>query len=204
MGKIRRGTLLVHGWTGSGPDHWQRWLAERLRARGAPVVFPNLPDEDTPELERWHQALVTARAELAALGAEEHVILCHSLGAVLWLHHVARLAAARVATPAVRTRVLLAAPPSPEAIRAARVIRGFLPVPLDGEALRRAGHEVALVGSARDEHDAAGVQATYGDPLHLRATILPAEAGHINTAAGYGPWPGLEAWWETGAPLAAA
>ena len=26
--------LILHGWQGSGPDHWQSWLAGRLTAAG--------------------------------------------------------------------------------------------------------------------------------------------------------------------------
>ena len=36
--------LIVHGLGGSGPDHWQTWLASRLAARGVSVSYPDLPD----------------------------------------------------------------------------------------------------------------------------------------------------------------
>ena len=53
-------TVLVHGWQGSGPGHWQRWLAEQLEAAGREVRFPDLPDADTPDLRAWLAALEQA------------------------------------------------------------------------------------------------------------------------------------------------
>ena len=32
--------VLVYGYDGSGPGHWQRWLHDALRQSGVPVVFP--------------------------------------------------------------------------------------------------------------------------------------------------------------------
>ena len=36
--------LILHGLEGSGPEHWQSWVAGRLRARGHQVAYPDLPD----------------------------------------------------------------------------------------------------------------------------------------------------------------
>ena len=52
-----RSFLLLHGWGGSEPRHWQSWLAPRLRARGEDVRFPELPGAERPSLERWLGAL---------------------------------------------------------------------------------------------------------------------------------------------------
>ncbi len=63
--------LLVHGLAGSGPEHWQTWLAGRLCARGLDVSYPSLPDADSPRLERWLEAL---HVELARLSAAETTV----------------------------------------------------------------------------------------------------------------------------------
>ena len=55
------GYLILHGWQGSGPDHWQTWLADRLRADGHDVRYPALPDPDHPRLADWLRALDTER-----------------------------------------------------------------------------------------------------------------------------------------------
>src|SRR5439155_5817917 len=101
-GMGRPSFLILHGYAGSGPGHWQTWLAGRLRALDATVAYPDLPDAEAPQLRSWLEAL---DGELAAL-ADPPVVLCHSLACLLWLHH-----AATGGRPA--ERLLLVAPPSP-------------------------------------------------------------------------------------------
>ncbi|MEO8889667.1 MAG: alpha/beta hydrolase, partial [Jatrophihabitantaceae bacterium] len=78
-------TVILHGWQGSGPDHWQSRLAAQLREAGREVRYPELPDAQTPHLAAWLDAL---RAALAGLPDDGFDVVAHSLGAVLWLHHV--------------------------------------------------------------------------------------------------------------------
>jgi predicted alpha/beta hydrolase family esterase len=33
-------TVLVHGWQGNEPEHWQTWLAAQLDAAGREVRYP--------------------------------------------------------------------------------------------------------------------------------------------------------------------
>ncbi|MGZ4717234.1 MAG: RBBP9/YdeN family alpha/beta hydrolase [Acidimicrobiales bacterium] len=104
--------LFIHGAGGSAPEHWQSWLAERLRALGEEVAFPQLPDPDSPRLDRWLEALHT---ELGRLPLEQTTVICHSLGCLLWLHYTAehpREEVARVLLVARRPTGL--ADPAPE------------------------------------------------------------------------------------------
>ena len=158
--------LILHGWQGSGPDHWQTWLAGRLRARGERVRYPALPDPDTPVLGAWLEAL---RDELAAC-EEEPIVICHSLACLLWLHHGGR------------ERTLLVAPPDrvPE-------LDSFFPVPLP------AGLDADLWCSDDDPYCPPGAAELYGRPLGLPVRLF-AGGGHLNPDAGYGAWPAVEAW----------
>jgi pimeloyl-ACP methyl ester carboxylesterase len=122
--------LILHGLEGSGPGHWQSWLAARLRERGLTVAYPSLPDADHPRLERWLEAL---HAELDRLPPTETTVLCHSLGSLLWLHYAAAAPRVRVA------RVLLVAPPQPDVDDPQSP--GFRPVPLDAEGVASAAGE---------------------------------------------------------------
>lgn len=176
----RPGYLILHGYQGSGPGHWQSWLAGRLRSGDGMVRFPDLPDADNPRLDGW---LETLERELEAFGAPP-VVVCHSLACVLWLHHVAR-----GGRPA--ERVLLVAPPSLAGVP--DVLEGFFPIPGVAPA------DARLVCAENDPYCPEGAANVYtGLP-----TDLLAGQGHINPDAGYGPWPAVEAWARDGAiPLA--
>lgn len=177
--------LILHGLGGSGIGHWQAWIAKRLRDHGAWVSFPELPESDAPRLAAWREVLDRELRELAD-GEGERVILSHSLGAVLWLWQAPSVDASMRAD-----RVLLVAPPC--SAREHPEIGEFLPVEVDVASVARAAGETRLVCSDDDPHCPAGACAVYGEPLQLAIELIPG-AGHLNTDAGYGAWPHLEAW----------
>ena len=87
--------LILHGWQGSGPEHWQTWLAGRLRAAGHHVQYPELPACDEPCPDRWGIAFRSELGRLAARQDDERVVVAHSLGCVLWLREAANVAPSR-------------------------------------------------------------------------------------------------------------
>ena len=178
-----RSFLILHGYLGSGPEHWQSWLAGRLRAAGERVAYPDLPAPDEPRLPAWRAALAQ---QLRALPGELTVI-AHSLACILWLHHCAE----PVHAGASVARVLLVAPPS--LAGAPPSLHPFFPVPLQPGAVVAAAAETRLVCAPDDPYCPEYAAALYGEPLGIPVEVLPG-AGHINPEAGYGPWPAAEAW----------
>ena len=50
--------LILHGYLGNSPEHWQTWLAGRLEG----ARYPELPDPEHPRLERgWRRSTRCAR-----------------------------------------------------------------------------------------------------------------------------------------------
>lgn len=176
--------LLLHGLTGSGPEHWQSWLAHRLRRAGHEVRFPELPDPDHPQPTAWDAAL---RSELEALRpGPGSTVIGHSLGAVLWLRH------AVAARPEDHVdRVLLVAPPC--AGVGLREVERFLPAPTDAAAVAACAGSTRLVCSDDDPACPTGAAVVYGEPLGTAVDLLPGR-GHLNEESGLGPWPHMEAW----------
>jgi serine hydrolase len=181
--------LILHGWQGSGPDHWQTWLADRLRERGHEVSYPELPDPDEPSLDGWLAAFDEHLSRPEGL-----VVLCHSLACIVWLHR------ARTVESAPVERALLVAPPS--GIVDTMGLPGFFPLQAAPADVGRAARSTLLVHSDDDPYCPEGAGSLFAEPLGIRAELLPG-AGHINTDAGYGPWPALERWClgETGGGL---
>lgn len=160
--------LILHGYLGNSPEHWQTWLAGRL---GENATYPTLPDPDHPRLEAWLQALDALRP------ADEHLIVAHSLGCILWLHHLHR-----GGRPA---RALLVAPPCGAVVPD---IADFFPVP----EVREHAPGSRMVCSDDDPFcPDRGAPGRYG--AGLAVDVLPGQ-GHLNATAGYGPWPEAEAW----------
>ena len=161
--------LTVPGWENSGPEHWQS-----LWERADPHRFHRVEQRDwnAPRLEDWVQTLDDAiAAETAPV-----VLVAHSLGCIA----IAQWAA-RFARPVAGA--LLVAPADVERADAPDPIRCFAPVPLQPLPFR-----TLLVASSTDEYlsmDRAGHFARcWGSAL-----VSLGAAGHVNTAAGFGPWP---------------
>jgi len=179
--------LILHGWQGSGPEHWQTWLAGRLRAAGHHVQYPELPACDEPCPDRWGIAFRSELGRLAARQDDERVVVAHSLGCVLWLREAANVAPSRRVD-----RVALVCPPCPGA--AVPELAGFYPTGADREAVALAAGHTRLVCTDDDPYCPGENAARYwAQPLGLTVDLLPG-AGHINVEAGYGPWPEMEAW----------
>jgi predicted alpha/beta hydrolase family esterase len=180
---LARSFLILHGYEGSGPEHWQSWLADRLRRAGETVAYPDLPSPFAPALPAWR---ATLEEELRSL-PEEPTVIAHSIACILWLHHCAPSAP----SGGRAARVLLVAPPSLAA--APLPLRSFFPAPIVRERVAAAAGETRLVCAPDDPYCPEDAAVVYGRPLGLEVDVL-AGAGHINVESGYGPWPAAEAW----------
>ena len=180
--------LILHGYEGSGPGHWQTWLAGRLRERGAVVRYPELPEPFAPQPRAWGAALHAGLAGLAAgTGGEgERVVVCHSLASTLWLRE-----AAAVAPEHRADRVVLVAPPCPDGVPA--VLRHFFPVDTGAGALAAAAGTTRVVCADDDPFCPEGAATRWGMPLRLPVDLVTG-GGHLNPDAGFGPWAAMEAW----------
>ncbi len=178
--------LILHGWFGSGLDHWQARLALAMRRARQRVFFPTLPDPATPEIGAWLAAMADEMRAFQAEPAREHIVVGHSLGAVLWMQYVVRHP---LSMPV--DRVLLVAPPSPS--RTAQELPRFVLPDLDPAAVRAAAHDTLLVGSDADPWCPEGVASAYAEPLGIRHVLVPG-GRHFALDDGYGPWPEPIAW----------
>lgn len=181
----QRRFLILHGVENHRPpDHWQYWLAEQLRERREIVLYPQLPDADSPELESWLRLI---RAELAQLGAGERVVVCHSLAALAWLNLAGRLRdGERV------QRVLLVSPPKGDILWPA-VAEFAPPADLSAKSLRNASDTTRIVSSDADPYCPGGADHLYASPLEVPIDVIPG-GGHLSIDDGYGAWPGVLDW----------
>ncbi len=45
--------IIVHRWEGSSSDDWRPWVKVELEKLGYQVIVPDMPDTDTPIIEKW-------------------------------------------------------------------------------------------------------------------------------------------------------
>ncbi|MCV0369317.1 alpha/beta hydrolase [Filomicrobium sp.] len=170
--------LIVPGWSGSGPDHWQsRWERSLKTAR-------RVEQEDwlKPQSEQW-----SARIAGAVAASEKPVVLvAHSLGVISVAHAAPRLDLTKVAG------AYLVAPadienakdwPVTEGHSFEQDVRDFGTMPREPLPFPS-----TLIASHTDPYccfeRAKEIAAMWGSKL-----LEAGDAGHVNVASGHGPWP---------------
>ncbi|AGA89754.1 putative esterase of the alpha/beta hydrolase fold protein [Thioflavicoccus mobilis 8321] len=173
-------TLIVPGFHGSGPGHWQTWLEAELRnsRRVAGIGW------DEPVLADW---AVAVECEIQR-AAEPVWLVAHSFGCLATIAAVARLAdraSARVAG------ALLVAPADPDRFSSA----GLRPEgSADCESIavhlpqRPLGLPGLVIASRNDPWMPFWKTALWARRWRCGLADMGA-AGHINVASGFGPWP---------------
>lgn len=175
---MRHTTLIVPGFHGSGETHWQTWFERQLpNARRISGI-----DWELPRLADWSAAI------LAAIDAEPHPVwlVAHSFGCL-----------ASVTAAAQRTEkvagALLVAPADPWRFTPSG-LREWLPsteqhrtidVDLPQTPLR---FNTVVAASSNDPWVKLTVAAYWAERWGSHFVNV-GDAGHINTDAGFGPWP---------------
>jgi hypothetical protein len=160
--------LILPGWGDSGPGHWQS-LWERANPGFSRVVQR---DWEYPIRTEWVEVL---DREIRAAGGEV-ILVAHSLGCITMAHW------ARSGSRPIRG-ALLVAPPDVEHPDFPPVTEGFAPIPRE-----RLAFPSIVVASRNDP---------FGDFERSRALaqawgsrfVDAGNSGHVNTDAGFGPWP---------------
>jgi serine hydrolase len=161
--------LMIPGFTGAGPGHWQS-IWERAHPEYQRV---QQRDWDHPEPTEW----VATLDRVVRTTSGRVVLVGHSLGCMV----IAKWAAGRQASELVGA--MLVAPSDVEAAAAPSEVRGFAPIPLERLPFRS-----LVVSSSNDPLVSSERAAQFAQAWGSRLISIGA-AGHIHTAAGYGPWP---------------
>lgn len=164
--------LILPGLGDSGPDHWQsHWEREDPTCRRVRQA-----EWDAPVRSDWVAGLD------AAIDAVEWpvVLVGHSTGCALVAHWAASVTSRRYSL--VRG-ALLVAPSDPDSSYYPPEPQGFSPLPLV-----RLPFPTVVVASTNDPYLSVARAREYAEAWGSRYIKLM-DAGHINVAAGFGPWP---------------
>jgi uncharacterized protein len=166
--------LILPGYEGAGPQHWQTRMAAKLST--ARIVVQ--PDWLFPSLG-------TAVGEVVAAVASTTrpvVFVAHSAGCTLLAHCIPTLATVNLLEK-VRGAFLVTAPSERSLISLPGIDPALAQVPRPPLPFRS-----VLVASSSDPfatlEESADLALAWGSQL-----VEAGDAGHINTESGHGPWP---------------
>ena len=162
--------LIVPGWHGSGPDHWQSHWQTQLPHSSRTQVN----SWSHPQLQDWVSSLEHAVAQ-----ARGHIILiAHSLGCVT----VAHWAATRPNSMTKIQGALLVAPADVERGSVNQSLAAFGPIPLAPLPFP------SLVVGSTNDHTASLERIQHFANEWKSALHIIRDAGHINSASGHTHW----------------
>lgn len=159
--------LVLHGLGGSDYPHWQAQLAQDLIAQNTPVSFPSLPNRDNPDLNEWKEYL---KNEIKHF--KPTVVVCHSLGSLLWFHTCSEL-------DINLDKLMLVAPVRNKELGEAKT---FFPYPIPSDLKSR---EVIMASSTNDPYITVEEAIRLQSKLGVGMKLLE-DAGHVNAESGYG------------------
>jgi predicted alpha/beta hydrolase family esterase len=161
--------IMVPGLGGSGPMHWQtRWEQRLSTARRV-----RQPDWDAPVREPWAQAV----ADMVNAAERPVVLVAHSLGVATAINALGLM------TRRPHGAFLVAPPDLDDPTLDPPQILGFGPYPRASLPFPS-----LVIGSKNDPYctaEASEALSVAWGSLYINA----GDAGHINTEAGFGPWP---------------
>lgn len=161
--------LLIPGFEGSGPDHWQsQWRQNRPNCH-----WVEQSDWNAPVLEDW---LTTLHGAITACEAPP-VLVAHSLGCALVAHWFQGMDSAPVAG------VLMVAPADVDSDQHIPAeVRAFGPMPLMALPCR------AIVAASRNDPYVDYKRAVFFSTAWGASLVDVGEQGHINAESGLGAW----------------
>jgi predicted alpha/beta hydrolase family esterase len=161
--------LILPGWQGSGPKHWQSLWEQRLHYRRV-----EQHDWITPLRGDW-----VARLEDVVLSCDEPAVLvAHSLGCILvaaWAAHSRNAHRVKAA--------LLVAPGDPERIEVREQLPSWSPI-----ELRALPFPAVLLASRNDPHCAFERARLFAHAWNAQFMDY-GDCGHINADSGLASWP---------------
>ncbi|WP_429502206.1 RBBP9/YdeN family alpha/beta hydrolase [Pseudomonas sp. 2835] len=174
----RATVLIVPGLREHVADHWQTLLAARLaKVQTVPALQRNGLDCNA-RVEAIEQALQQIDGDV--------VLVAHSAGVLMVAHWAARyqrpIKGALLAAPPDLQAAWPAAYPSPDSLHA----NGWSPLPITPLPFP------SIVAASSNDH-LASLEAVSSMARGWGSQLLELGAvGHLNPAAGYGPWPQAE------------
>lgn len=164
---IEKRVLILHGLGGSDFPHWQAYLEKDLIEQNTAVSFLDLPNKDNPNLEDWKDVVKKEIEEF-----KPTIVVCHSLGNVLWFHLCEEL-------EIKLDKLMLVAPVRNESLDDAKTFFPY-PIPKDLKA-----KDIMMTTSNNDPYISVEEAIRLESKFRIKMKILQ-NAGHINVASGFG------------------
>lgn len=169
---------IIHRWSGSGKNDWRPWLKTELEKLGYQVFVPDMPDRDTPVIEKW----VNHLSELVGKPDKETFFVGHSIGCQTILRYLET-----IDTP-VGGAVFVAGWFNLHNLEDSEVIetaKPWLETPFDFAKIKKVLPKLTVLLSSNDPYDALEQNKfIFESELNAKVIVVP-NAGHFTEDDGF-------------------
>ncbi|HZS43154.1 MAG TPA: alpha/beta fold hydrolase [Candidatus Paceibacterota bacterium] len=78
--------IIIHGWGADSKSDWFPWLKKELEVRGFEVQVPDMPETETPQIDKW----VSQLEKIIGKTDKNTYLIGHSIGTQTALRYLAR------------------------------------------------------------------------------------------------------------------
>lgn len=169
--------ILIHGWGGTYPGHWQGWLKTQLEQNGFEVDFPLLPKPDFPIEQEWVAQILNRIPK-----NKPCFLVGHSLGGPTILRVLEQLPSEQKIDHAVFVASFCRDLKIPE-------IENFVNHPFDWKKIKQQCKRFTVVFSDNDPYVPRYQCEFLAEQLKVQP-LIEKDGGHI-TSPQFGPYPRL-------------
>lgn len=163
--------IFVHRWSGGPLDDWRSWLKSELEQRGYEVLSPEMPDTETPVIEKW----VGKLRDVVGTPDENVYFIGHSIGCQAILRYLET-----IDTP-VGGAVFVAGwfdLKNLEDEGSATIAKPWIETPIDALKIEKVLPKSTLIISEDDPYDSYDLNIKKFTEFGSRVVVLT-RAGHI-------------------------
>lgn len=163
--------IFVHRWSGGPLDDWRPWLKNELEKRGCEVINPEMPDSDTPVIQKW----VGKVKEVVGTPDVDTYFIGHSIGCQTILRYLETIHAPVGGAIFVAGWFDLK---NLEDEEMAEIAKPWIETPIDISKIEKVLSKSILIISKDDPYDSYDTNVKKFTELMSRVVVLP-HAGHI-------------------------
>ena len=169
--------FIIHRWSGGPKDDWRPWIKTELEKLGYQVFVPQMPDPETPVMEKW----VGELARVVGTPDKDTYFIGHSIGCQVILRYL------ETREEQVGGAIFVAGwfnLKNLEDREAEQVAKPWIETPINADKVKAVCLKSTLLISDNDPYDCFEENKKAFEALGSKIVIVP-NAGHFTEGDGY-------------------
>ncbi len=144
---MQKRVFIIHGWAGYPEECWFLWLKKELEKRGIKAEVPQMPDAETPKIDKW----VNFLKNLVKTPNKDTYFVGHSIGVQTILRYLENIDTQVGGVLAVAGFYTLT-DDAFESEEDKQTAKPWLDIPIDNEKVKKNANKITAIFSSNDPY----------------------------------------------------